>query len=188
MENIINHKIKTMKNLLLTCCLVIAALSVAKAQVPKSNFNAGVNELSLFIKKKNVVGMNNCFNGLNEMMNTQIAYLTSTNNTLTRRYLSEKAKAENDKIKAIAVLKASAIEATSNPKQASADSTKALADITSAQTEETQAAGDWNIINQNADKLKIEKNSSAELQKLKNNIPANQNNIINNLNAFAATL
>jgi DNA-directed RNA polymerase beta' subunit len=89
-----------MKRTLLTCCILAATLSEAKAQITNQTFRAEITKLILVLDLHNVAAKKD-IDTLNTLMNGQIAYLNSYIKTLQVTVLKEKSDPSYNKNKSL---------------------------------------------------------------------------------------
>ena len=75
-----------MKKTFPSCCIPVVALSLAKAQVAKSDFTRNINLLNSDINRGNNDPAADAYDILEQMMRKQIAYLTSIVNAPANKY------------------------------------------------------------------------------------------------------
>ncbi len=89
-----------MKRTLLTCCILAATLSLAKAQVTSQAFRAEITKLVLVLDLHNIAAKKD-MDTLNTLMKEQIAYLNSNIKTLQVTVLKEKSDPSYNKNKSL---------------------------------------------------------------------------------------
>jgi hypothetical protein len=158
-----------MKNILLLCCILAVAHSPATAQVSKSDFTKNINLLTTSINQKNS-NTANVYGILDGLMSSQINYLNSDINILTKKYSVDTLKASDD-------LKSAKSSPDTNSPQ-----------MIAAGNEAKQAALELNTITQYKNNLATDRALFANIQPLRRNIAANAATLLNYLNQFALTL
>ena len=181
-----------MKSLLFTCCVLVAALSHAKAQVSTIDFNNQTNQLNIAISKSDSAAQNTFFQRLDQLMRLQIDYRNARCKNLPIQYQQDSIKAAkalsdaNDAYK-----KEMAKPATTNPEIKAKQNWVAEAEkkVAAAQVEVQSLAMTFHTaIANNISSLATEQNIKPHFELLNTNIPANKNSIDSDLKQFAATL
>jgi hypothetical protein len=182
-----------MKNLLLTCCLLAAALSQATAQISISDFNTNINELNAAIAKKDSLGQRHALDRLNSMVSLEIRYRTSNMTTIPMQGRQDSIAAEKAWMKANDDLNKAIAEPYGTTAQSKAKKSKDLQDAqnerAAAQAELKKASGERQMFINNRNNLETELKIRRDFLPLVSaNIPANQSSINDDLKQFAATL
>jgi hypothetical protein len=158
----------TVKNLLLTCCVLAAALSQATAQASKSIFEGNINAFVVYTSQNSTGGVNMTYNKLNQLMQDQITYLKNTISTSMATHAADSTKASAD-------MRAST--GANNARQHSA-----------AEAEVRKAQAELGPINQYKANLATDNTLMTNINTLFKNSTANKDAIIAALHQFAATL
>jgi hypothetical protein len=194
-----------MKKALLTSIITFTAIfaNAQGTEIALSEFSSKVNLLTSFIAQKNNAGQNDAFRTLNELMNSQMTYLTAyiaaaktamtadavSADSSMRAAMSEKEKAEADLAKSEALINSG----QTGPGQTAMQNTQneiiiAKRDKEKEQAKRNDADREKARFQICSDKLAIEKNAYNDMQPLKNNILSNKDRILGLLKLFASTL
>ena len=156
------------KTIQLSCLVLTIMLNKATAQVSKSDFTSNVNFLNGYITQKNTGGESTTYSQLAEFMTNEIHYLKNIIITSTATYTADSTKAGAD---------LRAANRNNNIRQRSA-----------ALQESQRVQAELSPINKYKSNLSTDSALFASIRTLATNMSANQNNLISDLNLFAATL
>jgi hypothetical protein len=176
-----------MKHILLTCCILAAALSHANAQLSKSDFTRNINALNTAITQKNFMVQKTTFDQLSMQMSGEINFLHYQIKPLQAKYVADTTQAGLDKRKAFLALKAATMPGTSAA-NVQLDKSNAAIDTKSATQETAQAAADLSNLQPFNKNLEVANLSYYAMLPLKIDITGNKAQINSALNSFASIL
>jgi len=130
------------------------------------------------INSKNGAGQTSAANKLNQLMSSQIAYMSANIGTLQTKCRADAFAASN----ALTAAQDSALRV------AGLDMIKATNDQTTAQANVAAAQKEATLLTQQQASLTKEQNAYSAFQQLKSNLVPNKNTINTNLNTFSSTL